>query len=76
MTQFDVEVAALAKQQKLYRPGTLAQILDTPEETIRGWIRTGTLKAFKVPGSTNVYIKREHVDELLERLKPVIRRAQ
>lgn len=75
MSQFDVEVAALAKQQRLYRPGTVAQMLDTAEETIRGWMANGTLKSFKVPGSSNVYIKREDVDELIERLKPARRRA-
>ena len=75
MNQFDAEVAALAKQQKLYRIGTVAQILDTPEGTIRDWVNRGVIRACKIPGSSNVYIRKRVVDELVRQATPV-RRAQ
>ena len=63
-------------EPECYRIRDVARLMSVCTETVRNWIKGGTLKAHRVgPKGTTVLIKRTDVEDLLRQAEPV-RRAQ
>jgi len=55
----------MSEQEKLYKPETVAEMLDMSPHTVRAWLREGTIKGIKVAGKV-WRIKQSELDRLLQ----------
>ena len=65
--KLEKEAAEVSAARMLYRLPTVAQVLDTPLETIKMWVRKGRLP--KVKRGRSVYVTRADLIAFVERLK-------
>ncbi len=59
-----------ARERELLTPDQVADLLDVHTQTVRGYIRTGKLPAFRIAGERAIRVRHTDVMALLEPLEP------